>query len=955
MIGSKITQIADLAQQARQGDNSRLQGAAALKAGYDAYKLASDPSALNVGGINASAKASADKIQPGGASDPANSAFGVSVSLGTSSSSQDSRQSSTQQRGTNLQAQNIDIKATESDINMVGAKLQAQNIALDAAKDVNLIAAQNTAEIQSKNNSSSAGIGVTFGFGEQSGISFQIGASNGKGRADGSETTYDNTQVTATNKLSVKSGNDTSLIGAQLAGKTVEMDVGGKLNIETLQDSSNYASKQTTGGFGLSLCIPPFCYGTTVSGNLSASKQQVDHNYLSAVGQSGIAAGTGGFDIKVAGATDLKGAAITSEADKSKNTLSTSSLTYSDLQNRRDTSASSESASLSFSSGASMASNLASNLTNNLLANAMGNTGLPESGSQSGVTQSVISPAQVTITGGDRQSEENVATLTSRDASTANGSLKNTLTLQQAQELQAQQQKAKGNAQAAQYIGAVITNAIGDLALKNDWPEGSWQKTVLHGMAGVIQAKVAGTSAMSGALAGALNEQLLPIIEAYLKEQGIARYNQDGTPNQEFNTLLIASSTLAGAATGAATGGAGAAGSGAVIANNATVNNRLLHENEKAKIKELAKGNFELEKNLTDVACVIAKCAAGKAAGDPARDQLLAIEQEVFKNTDGKYTEALALLAASQTADLFTYTAFDQRIDAINAGDVRSGHYGLTVPELLKKAQATSACGSSSVCREQVDHQYTRIASDRSEFNIALENIVRSANSCIDLRCSQDALKELSLYRQDIAYQYHACQDDACRAGTRYAALPLFTAITSLKGKTNDPRFLVDVATLLAMGLGENAQNGAALITTPGAVLPTRGNGRGITNGANSGEPRVFASNDPMVGQTATTIDRLLPGAVKDVNVPIKNPGIGMSSDADILLKNGDVIEVKSGGGKGATTQVANQTKIIGDSGEVIVYGPDLKPSVVKGIQGLGTKVFRNLDDLLAYIRSKGL
>jgi filamentous hemagglutinin len=581
VIGSKITQIADLAQQARQGDNSRLQGAAALKAGYDAYKLASDSSAQNAGAINANAKASADKIQPGGASDPANSAFGVSVTLGTSSSSQDSRQSSTEQRGTNLQAQNIDIKATESDINMVGAKLQAQNIALEAAKNVNLTAAQNTAEIQSRNNSSSAGIGVTFGFGEQTGISFQIGANNAKGRADGSETTYDNTQITATNNLSVKSGSDTNLIGAQLAGKTVEMDVGGKLNIETLQDSSSYESKQTTGGFGLSLCIPPFCYGTTVSGNLSASKQEIDHNYLSAVGQSGIAAGTGGFDIKVAGATDLKGAAITSEADKSKNTLSTSALTYSDLQNRQDTSASSESASLSFSSGASMATNLASNLTNNLLANAMGNTGLPESGSQSGVTQSVISPAQVTITGADKQSEENVATLTSRDASTANGALKNTLTLQQAQELQVQQQKAKENAQAAQYIGAVITNAIGDLAHKNEWLEGSWQKTVLHGMAGVIQAKVAGTSALSGAVVGALNEQLLPELEKYLVDQGYPK------GSAEFNALITAGSTLAGAALGAVTGGATGAGAGIGIAYSGTVNNYLKHNPVDARQSQL--------------------------------------------------------------------------------------------------------------------------------------------------------------------------------------------------------------------------------------------------------------------------------------------------------------------------------------------------------------------------------
>ncbi|MEO8388887.1 hemagglutinin repeat-containing protein [Polaromonas sp.] len=493
--------------------------------------------------------------------------------MGTSSS-QDSRQSSTEQRGTNIQAQNIDIKATESDINMVGAKLQAQNIALDAAKNVNLIAAQNTAEIKSKNTSSSAGIGVTFGFGEQNGISFQIGANNAKGRADGSETTYDNTQLTATNNLSVKSGSDTNLIGAQLAGKTVEMDVGGKLNIETLQDSSSYESKQTTGGFGVSLCIPPLCYGTTVTGNLSASKQQIDHNYLSAVGQSGIAAGSGGFDIKVAGATDLKGAAITSQADSSKNKLTTSALTYSDLQNQQDTSASSESISLSYSSGASMASTLASNLTNNVLANAMGNTGLPETGSQSGVTQSVISPAQVTITGGDKQSEENVATLTSRDASTANGALKNTLTLQQAQDLQAQQQKAKENAQAAQYIGAVITHAIGDLAQKNDWPEGGWQKTVLHGMAGVIQAKVAGTNVLAGGLAGALNEQLIPLLQAYLVDQGYAKGSAD------FNALMTAGSTLVGAAIGATS-----------IANTATVNNYLKHpemEEKRAKLAECA-------------------------------------------------------------------------------------------------------------------------------------------------------------------------------------------------------------------------------------------------------------------------------------------------------------------------------------------------------------------------------
>jgi hypothetical protein len=86
------------------------------------------------------------------------------------------------------------------------------NIALDAARDIHLVAAQNTAETHGSNSGSSLGFGFTAGVGSQNGISFQISASRSQGQSNGSETHYDNTLITATDTLEVRSGGDTHLI-----------------------------------------------------------------------------------------------------------------------------------------------------------------------------------------------------------------------------------------------------------------------------------------------------------------------------------------------------------------------------------------------------------------------------------------------------------------------------------------------------------------------------------------------------------------------------------------------------------------------------------------------------------------------------------------------------------------------------------------------------------------------
>ncbi|URF06795.1 hemagglutinin repeat-containing protein [Cupriavidus campinensis] len=106
--------------------------------------------------------------------------------------------------------------------------------------------------------------------------------------------------------------------------------------IESRQDTDDYHSRESSSGMQASICVPPICYGTTVSASGSVSSGKTDSTYASVVEQTGLYAGKGGFDINVEGNTDLKGAVIASTADKDKNTLTTGALTTSDIENKAE-------------------------------------------------------------------------------------------------------------------------------------------------------------------------------------------------------------------------------------------------------------------------------------------------------------------------------------------------------------------------------------------------------------------------------------------------------------------------------------------------------------------------------------------------------------------------------------------------------------------------------------------
>ena len=331
--------------------------------------------------------------------DAANQVGGVniSVSIGSSKSSSKSTQTITSAQSSQVIAGgDVNITASGdgggSDIDIIGSQIKAGKDATLVADDViNLLAAKNTASLDSKNKSSSASVGA--GIGTTSGLALTAGASKGKGKASGNDVTWDETQVLVRDKVTLESGADMNLIGAQVRGNQVVADVGtsgdGNLNIQSLQDTSTYDSKQKSAGISVSIPIGAGAYG----GSISSSNTKIEAGYASVNEQAGIYAGNEGFQVSVARNTNMAGAVIASNMQAitdHKNSLTTETLTFSNIQNKAEYEAKGSSATI----GGGLQAGLPQ----------LSGAGVDsESGKSDSVTVSAISQGIVTVTNNDAQ------------------------------------------------------------------------------------------------------------------------------------------------------------------------------------------------------------------------------------------------------------------------------------------------------------------------------------------------------------------------------------------------------------------------------------------------------------------------------------------------------------------------------------------------------------------------
>ncbi|BCL99560.1 hypothetical protein MAFF211491_40120 (plasmid) [Ralstonia solanacearum] len=287
-------------------------------------------------GKNAADAVAADPKSGGGVS--------ISITVGGSKSQSKTTQDATQAAGSQVAAGgNVSIQATgagqDSTLTVQGSDIKGGgDVSLKADGDIDLLAARNASEMHRSSSSVSGGVGVAVSLGSNGaafGVTANASASRGKG--EGSDVSWTNTHVSAGNTLTLESGGNTNLKGAVATGQQVVANVGGDLNIESLQDTSTYHTKDQSIGGSVTV-------GFGFSGSANFSQQKIDSDFASVTEQSGIKAGDRGFQVNVHGNTDLKGAVIAS-TDKAVqdgvNSLTTATLTQSEIHNRAEYSASS--------------------------------------------------------------------------------------------------------------------------------------------------------------------------------------------------------------------------------------------------------------------------------------------------------------------------------------------------------------------------------------------------------------------------------------------------------------------------------------------------------------------------------------------------------------------------------------------------------------------------------------
>jgi filamentous hemagglutinin len=511
----------------------------------------------------------------------------------------------------------------------------AGDIVLSAKNgDINLNAATGTSEATTSNSSWSAGVGVKLGCTTATGCNASVGASGsfGKGGSDTTTVTHTNTHINGNGDITIAT-NDLALKGATVAGSSVSADVR-NLTVESMVDTSKAKADQLnlSGQIGFG------------SSGISGVTQKAKGDAVIVSEQSGIHAGTGGLNLDVEKQTTLVGALITSQASATLNSISTGTLTVTDIDTHSTWKADTYGGSIG-TGGLSLA------------------PPVKAGESETGKAYSAIGPnIGITITDPENQAQD-LGTIR-RDTNNTNTSLPG---LPDLENILRDQYKTQADLQEAQKTMATLVGQIASELRDNAqspeeqalWDEGGAGRALLHAIGSGILGGVNGwEGALKGALGGAATTLLAPAIDKLVRGM-LKGTKYDGTKEGEALAALIGASLAAGVG-GVVGGGEGAAYGAANYQYNYLNDKQALALRHAVDACAEGDGNectLKASLGLIDEQSdqnVVAACAGGRDSPDcgEALDGLRAAYASLVSGRDGLSAYDQAFLEAYMRTEL---------------------------------------------------------------------------------------------------------------------------------------------------------------------------------------------------------------------------------------------------------------------------------------------------------------
>ena len=252
----------------------------------------------------------------------------LNLSLGTERSEASTNVDSKIAKGSTVVSdRHIRVATKKDDIRIAGSDIRGKDITLESANSIYVKGKETTSKMTQNVKQKQGSLGISYDLLQHRFSDISLNSSGSKGSIAGTDIVHNPSNITATNTLGVTAKQDLNLKDGVFRGDVIQANVGGNLEIHSVQDTHDYTDHTTSGSMGLSLSKK----GAFKSLQSSVQRTDIDSKYTSVIHQSGLYAGSTGFNISVGNTTTLEGALLASRTDT--NTLKTKQLVMKDMEN----------------------------------------------------------------------------------------------------------------------------------------------------------------------------------------------------------------------------------------------------------------------------------------------------------------------------------------------------------------------------------------------------------------------------------------------------------------------------------------------------------------------------------------------------------------------------------------------------------------------------------------------